>query len=220
MNHQEALELQAVERYLLDELTSSQKEAFEEHYFSCPECVAALREQEIFAANLRAVATDDAAGAAAVVKTAAAATGNRWAGWFRLPMLVPTFAALCLAVVALRQNTELRQISAGTVVEMQLAPVARDGGAVSAVKIPAGAAWIDPSIDLLPGIQPGRWTKYHWEVRNSSGKVLLSGDGENGGPVLHLRLSASAFAATGRYTLAVQGAPSTPELAGEFAIER
>jgi hypothetical protein len=44
MNHQEATELAAVEKYLLDELSPALRDAFEEHFFGCPECSADLRD--------------------------------------------------------------------------------------------------------------------------------------------------------------------------------
>ena len=43
MNHSEALQQMAAERYLLDELTPDAREAFEEHLFDCPECALDLR---------------------------------------------------------------------------------------------------------------------------------------------------------------------------------
>lgn len=43
MEHAEAVENQAVERYLLEELTAAEADSFEEHYFDCPECAEDLR---------------------------------------------------------------------------------------------------------------------------------------------------------------------------------
>lgn len=43
MDHGEALQMMAAERYLLDELTPEQKDAFEEHLFSCAECALDVR---------------------------------------------------------------------------------------------------------------------------------------------------------------------------------
>jgi hypothetical protein len=43
MNHQQATQLTAVEKYLLDELTPGERDAFEEHFFDCPECATDLR---------------------------------------------------------------------------------------------------------------------------------------------------------------------------------
>jgi hypothetical protein len=59
MEHHEALESRACEKYLLGELAPAEREAFEEHYFSCSECADQLRcaveflssSREIFAAS-------------------------------------------------------------------------------------------------------------------------------------------------------------------------
>ena len=38
MDHSEAVTKKMAESYLLEELTPEQRDAFEEHYFDCPEC--------------------------------------------------------------------------------------------------------------------------------------------------------------------------------------
>jgi hypothetical protein len=40
MKHEDAIRDQAVERYLLGEMTDDEQEIFEEHYFDCPVCAA------------------------------------------------------------------------------------------------------------------------------------------------------------------------------------
>jgi len=42
MNHQQALEEHATERYLLGEMTAEERRAFEEHYLECAECLEAV----------------------------------------------------------------------------------------------------------------------------------------------------------------------------------
>ena len=48
MNHSEAVEQMASERYLLNELTPDARDAFEEHVFDCPECALDLRAGTLF----------------------------------------------------------------------------------------------------------------------------------------------------------------------------
>src|SRR5688572_13802191 len=55
MNHEETIGTHTVERYSLDEMTSDEREAFEQHYFECNECWADVRRAEIFAQNARLV---------------------------------------------------------------------------------------------------------------------------------------------------------------------
>jgi len=42
MNHQQAIDSMAVERYVLGEMTATDRQAFEGHYFNCPECLEAI----------------------------------------------------------------------------------------------------------------------------------------------------------------------------------
>jgi anti-sigma factor RsiW len=55
MDHAEAVRVLAVEQYLLGELSGPEREAFEEHFFSCPECVEALEFGAGFMKNARDV---------------------------------------------------------------------------------------------------------------------------------------------------------------------
>jgi hypothetical protein len=48
MDHDEAMRLAAVERYLLQELSPEQCAEFEEHFFNCPECAVDLRATAAF----------------------------------------------------------------------------------------------------------------------------------------------------------------------------
>ena len=48
MDHTEAVQLMATERYLLGELSAEQREAFEEHFFECYECALDVRAEAAF----------------------------------------------------------------------------------------------------------------------------------------------------------------------------
>ena len=53
MDHEYAIEHHSIEQYLLGEMNGHDREAFEEHYFSCPECAEAVRTGVYFADNAR-----------------------------------------------------------------------------------------------------------------------------------------------------------------------
>ncbi len=53
MDHSEAVRLRAAERYVLQQLTAVEAEAFEEHFFSCPECAEEVRWISMFEENAR-----------------------------------------------------------------------------------------------------------------------------------------------------------------------
>ncbi|MFZ1030822.1 MAG: hypothetical protein WAN72_02440, partial [Candidatus Acidiferrales bacterium] len=54
MEHTEAVQLKAAERYVLGELTGDLRAQYEDHYFGCAECAADLKLAAMFAANTRA----------------------------------------------------------------------------------------------------------------------------------------------------------------------
>ncbi len=55
MDHEQAARTQAPARYLLGDLSASEREEFEEHFFTCRECAEELGAGAAFAANARAV---------------------------------------------------------------------------------------------------------------------------------------------------------------------
>jgi len=55
MNHDEAVSSHAVERYILGELSSNEREAFEGHYFDCSDCFEQIRLGGEFLARTREV---------------------------------------------------------------------------------------------------------------------------------------------------------------------
>src|ERR1700691_2710648 len=54
MEHSQAVEQMAAERYLLNELTPDAREAFEEHVFDCPDCAMDLRAAVAFVDEAKA----------------------------------------------------------------------------------------------------------------------------------------------------------------------
>jgi hypothetical protein len=101
MNHNEARQMQAAEKYLLGELSLAQREEYEEHYFDCAECALDLKAMAVFADNAREVLRQENAdvavkGGVAVHRGTSGFPGL--SGWFRWlqPVLVPGFAVLLL----------------------------------------------------------------------------------------------------------------------------
>jgi len=221
MDHQMALTTQAVERYTLGELTSPEREDFEEHFFSCADCIAALREYETFAANTRAVFKEDAELAPRITPAPApvpaviqAGWRQRLSGWFGVRILAPAFAAVILAFVLFRPPDP-----AGPTFAFALAADVRDEAPHETIA-PA-TVWLAPSIDLVSGSNhPNRWASYHWEVRNSGGATVAQGDGHGSVTQLTLKIQASKFESGKEYKLVVQGEPSTGPVSASFVIDR
>ncbi len=55
MDHSEAVTKKMAESYLLEELTPEQRDAFEEHYFDCPECAKDVKAAAMLVANVKEV---------------------------------------------------------------------------------------------------------------------------------------------------------------------
>lgn len=96
MDHNEALQSQACEKYLLGELSPAQRDAFEEHYFSCSECAIQLRSAADFLGASREIL---AASPVQLPKPNHAPAPHRWFSWLLRPAVaVPAFALLFLLI--------------------------------------------------------------------------------------------------------------------------
>jgi hypothetical protein len=109
MEHHEAVEMMASERYLLDELTPELRDAYEEHFFECPDCADDVRFGAAFVDQAKTVlpTMESFAAPARVDATASPAASpvrkvvperREWFAWLRPVFLVPAFACL-LAII-------------------------------------------------------------------------------------------------------------------------
>ncbi len=95
MDHSEAVQLKATEKYLLGELPTDQREAFEEHFFACTECAHDVKTAAVLIDNARSVLRDVPAPARELQPVHQKA----WWGWFQ-PAWGLAAAAAILAGVA------------------------------------------------------------------------------------------------------------------------
>jgi len=105
MDHGEAVEAMATERYLLDELTPELREAFEQHVFDCPECALDLKAAALFVEQAKAQLPQltQSPTQAPAQAPAPAVKKQEWFAWLRPffanPLLAgPVFAALLVIV--------------------------------------------------------------------------------------------------------------------------
>lgn len=92
MDHKEAVDTMAAQQYILDELSPTDRDAFEEHYFGCAECAADVRDGAQIADTIRNGKT-----------SRAAAPSRRWrAGWLAAAATVPFITFLGYQNVMLR----------------------------------------------------------------------------------------------------------------------
>jgi hypothetical protein len=107
VNHQEAIAQTAVERYLLDEMSPTERDDFEEHYFGCNECATELRATAAF---LNAAKQELRAGA--VLRPGPAPRKTSWWAIFGKPVFLSAACASLLAVIAV-QNLDVIPRAAG-----------------------------------------------------------------------------------------------------------
>src|SRR5580700_3380784 len=99
MEHTEAVQLKAAERYVLGELSGDLRAQYEEHYFGCPECAEDLKLAAAFVENTRAVLESQPVTVASrePVSVERRPSASGWfAGLLRPSFAVPVFALLLL----------------------------------------------------------------------------------------------------------------------------
>jgi hypothetical protein len=158
MDHNDAVRLQAAEKYVLGEFPRNLRDEYEEHFFDCAECAVDVKAIAAFADTTREILRRDEA--AAAQQTAASARGDRQAGspvsfwrrWFE-PALVPAFCALLL--LASYQN---------------LVSIPRSKGLAEQLAAQAAAPHVLPTFSLLGANRRGDG---HPVFQATSGKPFL-----------------------------------------------
>lgn len=178
MNHNEAVEQMAVERYLLGELDSDAREDFEEHMFGCPECALDARVATVFIEEAKAQ-LGEVAPSQPELKGAGQKEKGRthWFSWLRPAFAIPVFAALLLTIGYQNLITfpALRQ-AAGEPAVIPVAPlsgVTRGDMRTIVVADRAHGIAVPVDIPLDPAI--GSFSSYSFELYNPQGRLAWSG---------------------------------------------
>jgi hypothetical protein len=95
MNHDDAVRLSLVDKYLLDELPLELRDEFEEHYFDCRECA-----EDLSATSAFLDAAKNELRAVPLPEPAAGAAKKSWFAWLWAPAFVVPALAACLLVIA------------------------------------------------------------------------------------------------------------------------
>ncbi len=213
MDHEEAVREQAAERYVLGELPAGQREAFEEHFFQCPECAREVRLGALFLTNVRTALAEQA-------ERQSAGFLQRILSW--KPLLPAALAAcLLLGVVSgylglVSVPTLKRQIAGLTAPQpypaVFLRPVVR--GEEQVIEISRQSAFLGLSVDLPPTSSAASYRcDFLTEAGELSASIVAPAPRRPGAP-LSLLLS-SAGLKSGRYTLVLRAAEG-PEEAREI----
>lgn len=204
MTHIEAVELKAVERYLLDELTLEDREAFEEHFFDCRECAFDLRAAAAFIdeAKVQLPAFVPAKPAADLKP----AKNRDWFAWLRPAFAMPAFALL-LGVIAYQNISIIPGLRSAAEAPRILSWQSIHLGARSA---PAPVeADRSHGVDLMVDLpQQSTYSAWSFEIYNAQGasvwKSPITTPDETGNGTASLYLPAERFTA-GTYSLAIRG---------------
>jgi anti-sigma factor RsiW len=198
MNHTDAVQLMAVERYLLDELTPTLRDEFEEHMFDCAECSLDLRAESAFLheakIQLPQLVSAPATSQRPVVKNE---PKRDWFastfGWLRPVFAVPAFAAM-LAVIGY-QNIQTIPSLRASAASPRLTPW------VSYHTGTRGAAHLDLPADRKQGagvaIQLSQETPY--------ATYIFDLYDPQGGRFWTHSISGSSLPASGTYALSIPG---------------
>lgn len=186
----------ATERYLLGEMTDTERDSFEEHFFSCAECAEDVIAGDKMREGVRA----------GLGWAGAPATGRKRPAW-KPAVVIPWAAAASLMVVAGYESYQVTSIRRELASPMALTPLTlrapTRGQELSVLATPGGV--VTMAVDLGSNrFDDG--LKY--EIRSESGEVVGAGDAPApapGAPLL-LVIRSSTFRASGRYVLVLRTA--------------
>jgi hypothetical protein len=213
MDHLGAAHMKAVERYLLGDLSVSEVEEFERHFFDCPQCSEELRALTIFQENARAVFGEQdlapKSAAANVPESTASAerdSSRRRSPLFSFPQWAMAFAALVVGIFAGYLTFGSRE-SAQMVSTYPL--YAQSRGEETIVSPKAAAKFYTLYFDKT---WEGDYSSYRAALRDSSGAEKLSVPIVPGAPgeAIDVLIPTHQFPA-GRYVLVMMGSSAGKE---------
>jgi hypothetical protein len=211
MDHNEAVRLQAAEKYVLGECSPDLRDEYEEHFFDCAECARDLKAAAVFVDTTREVLR--AAPQKSVEKQAVPARG-RWFTWLRPIVAVPVLALLLL-VLAYQNfvtipNGKVKPTSVAAQILFSSYPlrgVNTAGEEGRTLSIRQGEAFL-LNFDFVP---TRSFDGYVAQLQDAAGHVLLESKiaGGNANCEAHLPIPAGMLR-QGKYLLAFYGDPGGP----------
>jgi anti-sigma factor RsiW len=216
MNHEDAVQEMATERYLLDELSPELREAFEEHMFECQECAFDVRAGNVFLSETKVQLPEVLAAQTAAERARPAKSEPKkplWSFWaipsFRTAFAAPVFALL-LGVIAFQNLFTIPSLHTAATqprmmpwtsmhmgtrgVEPTVVRADRKQGAVLLIDLPAQPAYSSYAFDLYDPQGRRFWTQ----------TVSAPGETNAGSGTLSLLIPGSGLR-QGTYTLNLAG---------------
>ncbi|HXM21049.1 MAG TPA: zf-HC2 domain-containing protein [Terriglobales bacterium] len=219
MDHSEAIDLMAAEKYLLGELTPESREQFEEHFFDCQECALEVRTGAAFVEHSKVVLSEPVAISPMKVPGPAPANSG-WFGWLRAAFVVPVLAAL-LAVIGYQNLVTYPQLKQAAN-SPQILPWASINISTRGTSTTQISPHVGEGFHLLVNIPPeSGYTSYTFDLSSPSGRLEWS----RTIPAASSDEARSIYVPGGNqeqgvYTLAVRGSMATGESSdlGRYSI--
>jgi hypothetical protein len=180
MDHDEAVRLQAAEKYLLGQLPKEQHAAYEEHCFDCSVCAEEIKATAAFMESARQVAREQALQTIEAKRlTTAKPSNGGWFAWLKPAFAIPVMAALLLFIGYQNGVTipRLKDSSSATIISssFQLLGSVRGGNesgdASNKVPVKQGESFL-LKFDFTPS---GTSTEYSWQLLDPSGRPVRYG---------------------------------------------
>ncbi len=180
MDHDEAVRLQAAEKYLLGQLPKEQHAAYEEHYFDCTICAEEIKATAAFMEGARQVAREPVAQVIEPKRLEPVpAAGGGWFGWLKPAFAVPVMAALLLFIGYQNGVTipRLKDSSSAPIISssFQLLGSVRGGNesgeATNKVPVKQGESFL-LKFDFTPAETS---SEYRWQLLDPSGRAVRYG---------------------------------------------
>jgi hypothetical protein len=213
MEHENAIQTLATERYLLSEMTPAERDSFEEHYFECASCAEDVRLASQFLGDAREVWAAEQRAAPVVKVQPQPESKWNWLAWLQPQFAAPAMAALLIlagvsTVGTMSLRRQLAEVSQPRVIaatalrpETRGEPVVLLAGEGSSVAV---------QFDLPDNAR----SSFHYAIRSASGETVfgVNGGAEQAGERVTLSIPRFEIPA-GRYVLTVSGSttPGQPE---------
>jgi Putative zinc-finger len=219
MDHGEAIDLMAAEKYLLGELTPESREQFEEHFFDCQECALEVRAGAAFVEHSKVVLSEPVAVSPLKVPVPVPAKPG-WLAWLRPALVVPVLAAL-LAVIGYQNLVTYPKLK-GEVAVFNRPQILASASLINAntrgaSKTVVSARQGEPFLLFVDIAGEARFSSYVAELDGPAGNSewALTIPAETTKDMVPIRVPADHRGA-GTYTLVVRGVDPTGEKGPEI----
>lgn len=199
MDHLDAEQMKAVERYMLGDLSVSEVEEFERHFFDCPQCSEELRALTIFQENARAVFAEQDLIPVPASVTVPKSTASWWSGFSPLSFST-ALAALLIGIFAGYLAFQPRE----SVQAVSAYPLYAQARGEETVVSPAD--WSKFYTLYLDRTWDGDYTQYRAVLRDAAGaeKFTVPVKAAAAGDAIHVLVPTHKLA-SGKYVLVMLG---------------